>query len=551
MPQATVSFPSVSTPKECVYTQTLGVQPDVATLRFVPQAGAVPATGTLTFSWNGSSITLPNCLVDSTKIQYGERGMVQIARILDRRWRWHRAAPISGYYNVVRGGTIVASTQQSLRTLAEYLLNQMGEASPDVSALSNSIYPEVRWDAESPALALDQLLKEWGFNVALGFGSEVVTVVQLGTGAALSTTDAMMISNSVDPPTRPQYARIVFDDSLAQYRVKLTAVGLETDDTWVPINSLSYKPAAGWGGEDPETLPTVNATGSADVKARANFSVFRAYKIDTFADGSLTAPDGTTVLDTIEQLLPLQNRLLVDEEIRVDGSPIPWKLYGKYLPRTENVALPQPLTPTAIGDQITGLSVRFYGELGLIIFEKPMFWVNSGVFTPAELYLEVTSKFRDADNNAYARYTKDVLIDASGFGYHTVKFPQIAARTVAAYNSSQVVTGTSTNIAALDAAAALMAASVSSQYVTTGQAMAVYNHPVLTLRCDGAIQQVQHIITDGSSYGASMSVASRNQEFDRFIRGRDERLGHIYAVQNAIEGRGQYVLQRRKDTADD
>ncbi len=51
----------------------LGVYPDAVALRAVPQVTAIPAAGNVTFSYDGSSITLPNCVTDSARIVFHPR----------------------------------------------------------------------------------------------------------------------------------------------------------------------------------------------------------------------------------------------------------------------------------------------------------------------------------------------------------------------------------------------------------------------------------------------------------------------------------------------
>lgn len=556
MQQALIAYPGILYPKGGVYTQTLGTRPDAVSIRCVPQATAIPSSGTVTMSWGGSSLTLPNCQLDSARIVTdAEDGFLLSIVLRDRRERWKFAPPISGVYNIWRAGTQVVSKKLSLRALAALLFTQMGEGSAVVTALSSSIYPEVRWNCEPPAVALERLLYEWGFSVALGFGSEAPTVVQLGVGTTLSTAWSMMVSSSVDPKTKPQYVRTCFNDSLAQVRFLMEAVALETDNTWVPINSVSYKPAGGWEAEDPHRLPTVEVSGSADDYNRAIATVFRAFRIYNFAageTGTLNLPDGSGTLASIAQTLPLYNRLLDDESIRSDGSEIPFRIYGKRRNPGEVSGQPPVSTNTSIDDEIVGAKVEFDGENGIIIFEEPQYWVNgSSEFKPAVLFLECTCKLTSATTFAKAHYEKDTLLDAAGYGYHPARYPDAELRTVAAYGASQAVSGTTNNQAALDAIAALVAASVSSQYTTDTMQMVVYNQPILSLRCDGAITQIQHVISDGTSHAGAYTVASRNSEFDKFIRTRDERTALINSLVVANDSRAEQAIARRRGEADD
>ncbi|WP_230685368.1 hypothetical protein, partial [Streptococcus pneumoniae] len=75
--------------------------------------------------------------------------------------------------------------------------------------------------------------------------------------------------------------------------------------------------------------------------------------------------------------------------------------------------------------------------------------------------------------------------------------------------------------------------------------------PVFSLRCDGAIHQIQFVISDGTQHAGSYSMASRNQEFDRFIMTRDERTAINRANLGILTDRSKMSLDRRKEKADD
>lgn len=550
--QGLISYPSILYPKGCVYSQSLGVHPDRISIRCIPQATAIASSGTVTMSYGGTSLTLPNCVFDSARISADVAdGFLLSVVLFDRREYWRLAAPISGAYNIYRGGVQVASKKKSLRELVQLLLVHLGEASPVVSVLSNSIYPEVRWECESPVKALDQLLTEWGFSLSLGFDSENVTIVQLGTGATLGVTNAMMISSTIDPTIRPHWVRVCFGPSIMQARFEVEAVALETDGSWVPINSASYTPAAGWENEEPHRLPNVQFAETPEVYNLAITTVFKAYRIKNFSSGTLAIPDGSGTLTSIEQCLPLMNRLLDDEAIRSDGNYIPYRIYGKrFVPANSNGQPAKDIT-TTIDDEIVGETVHFDGENGIIIFDKPQFWVDSSDYKPAELYLESSFGIIDLTYNTPYHYEKDTVLDAAGFGYRGVPYPELEGRAVVAYGASQTASGTTTNQAALDAIAAIITVSVASQYSTIGSQVVVYNIPVFSLRCDGAIHQIQFVISDGTQHAGSYSMASRNQEFDRFIMTRDERTAINRANLGILTDRSKMSLDRRKEKADD
>jgi len=552
MPQGLISYPSITYPKGCVYSQSLGVHPDRISIRCRPQTTAIASTGTVTLSYGVSTLTLPSCVFDSARITADVAdGFLLSVVLFDRREYWRFAAPISGAYNIYRGGVQVASKKKTLRELATILLTQLGEASAVVTALSNTIYPEVRWECESPVKALDQLLTEWGFSLSLGFDSEAVTVVQLGTGATLGATNAMMLSSTIDPTIRPHWVRVCFGPSIMQARFKLEAVAREADGSWVPIASASYAPAAGWEKEEPNILSNVWIDETEADYDLAVATVYKAYRIKKFAPDTLNIPDGSGTLTSIQQCLPLMNRLLDDESIRDDGSYTPYRIYGKRFVPANYGGQPAKDITTTIDDEIVGETVQFDGETGIIIFDKPQFWVDGADFKPAELYLEASFNIIDLTYNSPYHYEKDTVLDAAGYGYRGVAYPELEGRVVAVYGASQTVSSTSNNQATLDAIAAIITTSVASQYSTIGSQVVVYNIPIFSLRCDGAIHQVQFVISDGTQHAGSYSMASRNQEFDRFIMTRDERTASNRSNLGILMDRSKMLLDRRKERTDD
>lgn len=545
------SFSGIFSPVECVYTQTVGFAPDVALLRANPQIGSIPTVGTLSFTWGLSTITLPNCVVDLGSIRSTEDGVYITLKVLDRRERWKYAAPISGEYNVIRVGDYVAAKKKSLRQLGTILMTALGESTANVSALPTDVYPSVSWQCESVVEAAEALFSEYGYSVALGFGSEAVTVVKLGTGATLSTVDAFVLSNTIDTKFAPRYVRNCFAPSVAQVRFKLEAIGLDTDGSWLPIDDLSFAPGTGWGKTPPYSLAGAVDALTEEQKVEARAFVRRAYRPMGFTDETWDLPDGSGTLTGLQQVLPIQNRLLVPEDLRIDESYAPFRVYGKYTALPNERAQPALPVTTTIADRVTGLEYHFDGETGVLIFEEPIFFVDADEYKPAELYLEVTIQIRDSTNFQWRHYERDVEIVPGGTGYHTVRH-ELRAETIVDYDSSQAVTGFTTNETALNAIGDAAAAAAAGLFVTAASQHVVYNKPMLNLRCDGAILQVQHIMTCGEhGHAVNRTTASRNFEFDRGVPSRAQRVAHYRAM---LAGAGTFrtsMLRARRENADD
>lgn len=538
------SFTGVTDPVEVEMTQTLGFSPDVALLRFNPQGTNIPTSGTLSFVWGATTVTLPNCVVDLASMRATDDGFYTLLKVLDRRERWTRAAPISGEYNTLRAGS--KARVKTLRQLGTILMTALGEASADVSALPTNIYPPVSWRCDDVVEVAEALFTEYGYSVALGFGSETVTVVKLGTGATLSLTDAFAGSDTIDPKLVPRYFRNCFEDSVAQVRLKMEAVGRDTDGSWKLIDSLSTKPAGGWERVAPYSLNEATDALTDEQKIEAQAYVRSAYRVMGFADGTWAVPDGSETLTSLDQILPIDGRLLSTEDFRPDDTYENLRVYGKYFQLPDEKAQPFAGGNSAVGDRVMGRRYRFDGENGLLLFEEPIFWKDGSDIKAAELYIEVTIRIRNSTNGSWRHYEYDVEAEPTGVGYYTIKHED-RAETIVTYDTSHTVTGSSDNQTSLDALGDAAAVAAAGMFATSASRYVVYNQPKLALRCDGAIQQIKHVMTCGEhGHAVNRTTASQNFEFDKKIPSRAQRVAHLRAMKSAVHIQKSKVYEARK-----
>lgn len=548
----TWSYPGIIGRKELVYTQTLGFQPDVVLLTFNLQTDPIAKVGTVAMGWGIEAIALPNCLADFGTAGLTPDGRHMMLRLFDRRIFWQRAASISGEYNSQRAGSLVASRAMSLRGLATILFTALGETA-DVSILPTDVYPPVSWQCEDVVEAAQNLLEENGFTVSLGYGSEQPTVVRLGTGLDLPDDNKFIGSTSVNDKTPPRYLKNCFAESVAQVRLKLEAVGRDTDtDEWVPIDDLPYTPGAGWGATLPYSLPGL--TGLTDEQQQeANGYVRRAYRVMGFADGTWNFPDGSGSVPDLSYILPLQNRLIDTEDIRPDSSRRPYRVYGSYYKDEKETG--QPPIPggvnTDIFEPVVSRQLFLDGENGIVFFDEPIFKIVSGQVLPADLWLECSVQVRSTTNGAWAHYEKINDVNINGIGYFNVTHRQ-RAETIVEYDASHDVVSYTTNQATLDAIAASWVSTVAGLFVDVYGKHVVYSIPKLSLRCDGAIKQVQHILTCGdASNPVNRTIASRNMEFDRHIPSKAQRLAHLRGLLSSPALQTvKSVTQQQKDNND-
>jgi len=270
-----------------------------------------------------------------------------------------------------------------------------------------------------------------------------------------------------------------------------------------------------------------------------------------FADGTWDLPDGSGTINGLDDILPIQNRLLVAEDIRAEESYAPFKVYGKYTVLPNERAQPALPETTDVDDWVTGMEYHFDGETGILIFEEPMWYVEADDYHPAELYLETTIQVRDTTNFQWAHYEYDVEIVPTGIGFHSVKH-EVRAETIVEYDDTHTVIGFTTNQTAIEDLGDATALAVAGLFVTSASQHIVYNKPKLTLRCDGAILQIQHIMTCGEhGHAVNRTTASRNFEFDRGVPTRVQRNAHYRAMLAGANTFRSAMLRARKENTDD
>jgi hypothetical protein len=562
MSVATISYPGVVAYKELQYTQTLGVDPDAVALKIVPQDSSIAAYGTVKITYTGqSSVELPNCSIDSARTTYNTKGFVTSIILLDRRELWKTVVPINGRYNIIRNDERDEDTEKNLRQLIELLLNACGEATPDVSRVDNNIYPEVNWYCTEPRLALSALMREWGYDVALGYGTEDVVVHELGVGDTLPTDAVMMVSSGVDATLQPKKIRVCFGPDVIQARLELEAVALDSDSVYRSLDDVSYKPANGWEKVDPALLTELKATGAESDYDLAIQSIYRVYRVKQFSDGNLKVPiENGETLDAITRIFPLDNRLL--EKATTDTN----STQRKYA-RVYGIAMVPEETKdkgTLVESNIEDvLNVRFEidGERGLVFFTDPMFQAKatgSGVFgdldfKPAELYLETSFSVRDNTTHHFPGYNKDVDFDASGTGYATIQWFTQRREGIIAYGDLHIasIVNNTNNQTALDTLAAAIATASAGKYSASTAQMVVYQYPRFALRLDGVRHQISHIISDGDSEPGSHTIASAGMEFDRFTRSRHDRAVREHTLSVIDNKTTAAVLAKKGDEGND
>lgn len=525
-----LTFTGVTDPIKLYGQNTLGTTPDVYALQFTPQLTDIPNAGvsTLVFGNSAGTITLTNCHIDRVQYARSEGGYICTAYIWDRRWRW-QSKVITGRYNV-RGpdGTIVAATEKTPQELASLLLAAIGETA-SVTMLPNGDRPEVSWDNANAADELYDLLRQRG--CAIGIPDDTTTIYELGGGsAAPSNTDVMSVQQSVDPPELPETIRLICDSSIVQSKLKLIAVGIETDGSIVELDDLSYKPAGGWESvsnwlEFPEIT-------DEDARQLAIQSVGRLYKVDSQADGG-QAIDGTIVTtNDASELLPLSTKLL-DVYTDLNGKQQAARAYLEGTYAVES-APANELTNTPPFTRYRG-GWKLYGDTGLVELSDPAIHLNvSEQWTAAELYLVCSYSVLNPSTGQYYREQFDRSLGGIGtVAIHTEDLFR-TIRQEYDYTDPTLVDTTHDNMTALTTNAEAVLDAIEARYVQQTGYVVLYRH-IQEIFANGKIFQVGYRAGTGGFFTianvATESLVSTPREVDRF-RKRVSRANEDYGTRS-------------------
>lgn len=518
-------FPGVLAVKSANYRLQHGITPGVCQMVIVPQLDFTAAGGDLEFAFGTLRLVFPDCKVDRFSMQRNDSGEVWTFQILDRRWRWAFAGihgPLSGNYNL-RGedGLLEPAFEKTPQQLAALCLDALGERGYDVSQLPNDARPEVDWDREYPAQALQALVEPLGCRIVLRLDNRV-QICRTGVGAALPL-DEDVVENSltIDPPERPDALLFIAGPSYYQAEFVLEPVGKDMDGVIKYIGDLSYKPAGGWH--------RASAPYFADVvpdRARrlAMETVYRWYRIDVTQNPDGTGPfelPGYGEIVYMDQLLPLDD--LLNESVEdVDGnhSWLNASVFGTFW--DEGTASSD--TPERT---VYSRDFEIDGEEGIVKFDRPVLrifdLVGAKVDYPATLYLRCTCTVRDSETWALDRYEQERKQPGArwGTGAELVKSDDVYLRVVPEYDErTYKVKKITDNKADLRKEADYRLTAAELKYQTPLPQEIVYRG-LKAISPDGAIQSVTFSVSDEAP--GAQTRAARNDEFAIFAPSYEER----------------------------
>lgn len=517
MAQIYATFPGISNIKRARAMAVLGVYPAVHEIEFQPQASIPNLSGNLVLSDGVNSRTFTNCIVDTASLRYTTHGHIERIKLWDRRRLW-RFTTFTGVYNERdASGDIIAATEKTPQQIAAILLDAMGEVGYNVAALPNTDRPFVSGVEDRPDLALYRLCVESGCDIAL-LANNTVQIVVVGAGASLpADSDVQSVSFGADNGEVPQTIRVCCGPTRYQCKILLEAVGLDTDGTVVPIDSLSYAPALGWGYVDP-TNPLVDTTDSL-ARSLAARTVYRWYRVKwlmTSVDGEIPVSEsviylpGVGELNSIDDILPISS----------------YKLGGQFEGNRASITGRFVLDENQVENGPFGAEVDVPFQIdeanGIVMFSRPVYrhWVGEEDISkiyPAYLMLETSFSARDPDDFQYIHYTRDYNSGGS-FGTHVVKRPDFGLQVEGIYDTTDLtvlnaVTPTSDNQTATNALADATIAATLPEFATYTSHEVRYVNIKSSIDLDGAIRQVMFLVNDGEDgRGGANTIAARNCE---------------------------------------
>ena len=479
------------------FTLSAGTKPSVATIEVPALTNYVPAVGMLRITFGSTVISFPDCKPSEAVLRRGREGWIWTISLLDRRWKWE-FGPISGHYNErTRQGTFLKSTiKKTPRELAAICFEAMGEANYDLSLLPNENFPQVNWDVIYSQTALSDLLEKSGCRIVLRTDN-VAKIYPIGQGASLPTIAVMNDSFTFDPPEKPDILKFFGAPTKYQAKFVLEAVGRDTDGKVQLIDSLSYKPAAGW-----MTPGIFSEVTDSDNRALAQNTVFRWYRVKGMLNGgsTLTIPNLAT-LDSIDDVV------LLDEQVVTVEDPQTGEQKPKAPFVTGTHAGPEFFQKNTASTARPQVSFRVVPDTNMIEFAEPI-WIGgttSGVTGATDLKLETAFLVKDSQTRSLKRFELDrSLGGVLGTKARIVKHDEILLTKRAEYVSTNV-TGVVTNDVAdqvtafagryLDAAAAEYQTLIPEDRSFAG---------IFDISPDGAIAQVTWSVgRDGATTRAS------------------------------------------------
>ena len=474
-------FPGISKILRGQFVFAQGISPGVATLEIAPQfidTNALRGTLSITYEQDGfieTNIEFPDCVIESGSYRVSDQGHIFSLKILDRRWKW-KYPTIDGWYNKrLDDGDIFKSvsvdTEKTPRELMTLLLEAMGETNFDLSDVPDTERPEVKWVVANAANELASLCDKLGCRVVLRRNNRV-KICRTGVGLPIPTGRLQNADKGVNRGTRPDKLVVMCGPSQWQSRLKVEAVGEETDGRIRPVNDLSYlrNLPFNWSFENPDSFVNIQ---DKDVRRLALSCVYRWYRIIENAAGYIVQADGSDTVPGDDnwqvhrwQILPISDELLTTVA-DADGLRIPKRAraYGEFYDgRLLFDGNSLPGSPVDRNMKRHGFSEAnrignsFKNDRGIVEFAEAIYRIQFQVlqlwsYLPANLVLETKYSILCKDTRIAKRYSKelDLPLPHANTKPHVIRREDLFLTTIVEYDARGAIVSTTTNKDELDA----------------------------------------------------------------------------------------------------
>lgn len=556
-PQALFHWQGIGSIMSANLVFTHGVTPSKAVLYLAEFPRAAASGGDLICTWGDKPVwRLRGCKLDY--VEYENDRQIYVAYIADRRWRWTKeggGGRISGHYNVRAGEgdnfEIVKETIRTPRQLMQLCFEAMGERGVDLTQVPNEARPEVDWDYELPAAALEHLCEKLGCRVMLGLLDNRVRVVRLGYGRTLpqdsnGAPGTLVAARSItfDPPERPDEIKAVGARIRIQLDLPLEPIAPDTNGAIVHIDKLTDKPAGGWETADMKFLNSVKDKTRRD---RLKEWLFKKYRVKVPFDvpkvGEFIPKQK---VQTLGRILPiedkqvekaytknLETRRVIQNVDKPVERELPAWVFGVFVDghdRGGNVLAKVDHTISQVDvDRVKANpeaakrenSKGFYTgsfsvdtETGIVSFSEPVYMVegkeNELKRKPANIFLRVAVSLRDAETLGWIRYERGRKNRGPRYG----TMPRCELREEIGYTAIVEYTqnGTPWTVVTNEKDAAKAAdyyLDAIEQEYNIKDPRSVEYAAWFPIELDGAIQQVAYIVAES---GKPSLRASRNRE---------------------------------------
>jgi hypothetical protein len=328
----------------------------------------------------------------------------------------------------------------------------------------------------------------------------------------------------VNPPNTPSSLTLVGGPAVYQGFIPLEAVGIDTDGSIKPINGLSYKPARGWGQENPELFP--NITDPA-VRPLLEKSVYKMWRIALPVQVPNPPNGDGNVITNINQV-QLYDRLIEtnwdpnDPAKTTPKKPEIWGYYDSHFAQS-------PESPNSTL-QVYKVGIEVDADRMLIVTQDKLYSMASSVvvegaiipiganYAPAKIQIKIAYSIRHDDTWEFYRFAQDMSLNSRlQTQPQIVHREEIFTKTIGQFDQNFTLAGFTDNTQSdnLKQEATYYLQAAAQEYIEQDSFDVPYAG-IVPIQVDGLIQQVTYTIVSGPG-GSTMTRASMATEHNPYV----------------------------------